>query len=528
MPRILDGAAIAAEIKREVAEEVRALARLGVRPGLAAVLVGSVPASQIYVRSKVAACAELGLYSDLIAPADSVTTEEMMDAVAALNSRDDIDGILIQLPLPKQVDAKALLDAVLPAKDVDGFHPVNAGRLQAGRPALAPCTPAGVIEILKRSGITIAGARAVVVGRSDIVGKPVAMLLLNENATVTVCHSKTRDLGALTREADILVAAIGRAGFIAPEMVKPGATVIDVGINRITDLAEFERFFAGNGKRAEHICQARVHDCGGRASGRLRGCWSLYTGARRRGTADDRHAHGQHGAGGQDAARPLEVLRVGLTGGLGSGKSTVAGMLRELGAEAIEADELGRALMEPGQPVYAEIVRVFGPEAVGDHGRLNRARLAEMAFQGDRLNELNAIVHPAVIEAQRRWAAEIFARDPGAIAVVESALIFEVERDARARGEREGVLADWRRRFDRVVVVTAPDAVKIARYVAKTGAEEADARARLAKQIPDMEKAARADYILENTSGLASLREQVERLWTRLVAESNKSGHREF
>lgn len=249
MPRILDGATIAGAIKQEVADEVKRLAGLGIRPGLAAVLVGHVPASEIYVRSKVQTCAELGLYSDLITPPDTVTTEEMMDLVAALNARDDIDGILIQLPLPRQVDAKALLDAVDPAKDVDGFHPVNAGRLQAGRPSLAPCTPAGVIEILKRSGIPIAGQHAVVVGRSDIVGKPVAMLLLHENATVTICHSKTRNLGEITRQADILVAAIGRAGFITPEMVKPGATVIDVGINRITAQEEFERFFAGNARR---------------------------------------------------------------------------------------------------------------------------------------------------------------------------------------------------------------------------------------------------------------------------------------
>jgi methylenetetrahydrofolate dehydrogenase (NADP+) / methenyltetrahydrofolate cyclohydrolase len=249
MGRILDGAAIAAAIKEEVAEDVRKLAARGIKPGLAAVLVGNVPASQIYVRSKVQTCAELGLYSELITPPETVTTEEMMDLVASLNSRDDIDGILIQLPLPEQVDAKALLDAVDPAKDVDGFHPVNAGRLQAGRPALAPCTPAGVIEILKRSGIAMSGANAVVVGRSDIVGKPAAMLLLHQNATVTICHSKTRDLGALTREADILVAAIGRPGFITPEMVKPGATIIDVGINRITEQAEFDRYFAGNAKR---------------------------------------------------------------------------------------------------------------------------------------------------------------------------------------------------------------------------------------------------------------------------------------
>jgi methylenetetrahydrofolate dehydrogenase (NADP+)/methenyltetrahydrofolate cyclohydrolase len=249
MPRVLDGAAIAAAIKQEVAEEVRALVGLGVRPGLAAVLVGHLPASEIYVRNKVQACAELGLYSDLIAPAETVTTDEMLALVAELNARDDVDGILIQLPLPAHVDAKALLDAVDPAKDVDGLHPVNAGRLQAGRPALAPCTPAGIIEILKRSEIAIAGEHAVVVGRSDIVGKPVAMLLLHQNATVTICHSKTRNLGEVTRQADILVAAIGRAGFITPEMVKPGATLIDVGINRLSTREEFDRFFQGDAKR---------------------------------------------------------------------------------------------------------------------------------------------------------------------------------------------------------------------------------------------------------------------------------------
>ncbi len=249
MARILDGVAIAAEIKQEVAQQVKAMAARGLRPGLAAVLVGNVPASQIYVRSKVRSCEELGIYSDLITPPETVSTDEMLKLVDELNGRDEIDGILIQLPLPSQVDVKALLDAVAPAKDVDGFHPVNAGRLQAGRPALAPCTPAGVIEILKRSGIAMAGANAVVVGRSDIVGKPAAMLLLHQNATVTICHSKTRDLAAVTRQADILVAAIGRPGFITPDMVKPGATIIDVGINRIADRAQFDRFFRGNEKR---------------------------------------------------------------------------------------------------------------------------------------------------------------------------------------------------------------------------------------------------------------------------------------
>jgi methylenetetrahydrofolate dehydrogenase (NADP+) / methenyltetrahydrofolate cyclohydrolase len=247
--RILDGAAIAAAIKQDVALEVEQLAAAGIRPGLAAVLVGSVPASQIYVRNKVKTCESLGIASDLISPPDSVTTDDMLALVEELNDREDIDGILLQLPMPKQVDAKALLNAVSPEKDVDGFHPVNVGRLQTGQPALAPCTPFGIIEMLKRSGIATSGQNAVVIGRSDIVGKPMAILLLQQNATVTVCHSKTRDLGEFTRNADILVAAIGRPGFVTPEMVKPGATVIDVGMNRVTTREEFDRFFAGDARR---------------------------------------------------------------------------------------------------------------------------------------------------------------------------------------------------------------------------------------------------------------------------------------
>jgi methylenetetrahydrofolate dehydrogenase (NADP+)/methenyltetrahydrofolate cyclohydrolase len=248
--QILDGVVIASEIKAEVAREVADLIACGVRPGLAVILVGEVPASQIYVRSKVKTCGELGIYSEMLTPPESITTDEMLALVADLNAREDIDGILIQLPLPKHVDTKRLLEAVSPDKDVDGFHPVNAGRLQSGQPGLQPCTPAGIIEILKRSKVPIAGQNAVVVGRSDIVGKPAALMLLNESATVTVCHSKTRDLPAVTRSADILVAAIGRPGFVSADMVKPGATLIDVGINRLTDAAEVERFFAGDAERA--------------------------------------------------------------------------------------------------------------------------------------------------------------------------------------------------------------------------------------------------------------------------------------
>jgi methylenetetrahydrofolate dehydrogenase (NADP+)/methenyltetrahydrofolate cyclohydrolase len=249
--RILDGTRIAAAIKLEVADEVARLAAAGVRPGLAAVLVGKDPASEIYVRGKIKACAEVGLHSEQLTLPETISTAELLRIIGELNSRNEIDGILIQLPLPAHVDAQRVLLAVDPAKDVDGFHPMNVGYLSTGRPGLVPCTPAGIMEILRRSEIKLEGSEAVVVGRSDIVGKPTAMLLLHANATVTMCHSKTRDLDAVCQRADILVAAIGKAGMIGREFVKPGATVIDVGINRVTDRETFERLFAGNAKREE-------------------------------------------------------------------------------------------------------------------------------------------------------------------------------------------------------------------------------------------------------------------------------------
>lgn len=242
--RILDGTKIASEIRAEVAAEVKVMSAAGHRPGLAVVLVGHNPASEVYVRGKVKACEEVGLYSEQHTPSEDVTTSELLALIEDLNRRKEINGILVQLPLPPQIDAKKVLLAVDPAKDVDGFHPVNVGFLSTQRPGLVPCTPAGVIEILRRSNIPIAGQEAVVVGRSDIVGKPAAMLLLNGNATVTVGHSKTHDLPAVCRRADILIAAIGRAGMITRDFVKPGATVIDVGMNKVTDAAEFHRLFA--------------------------------------------------------------------------------------------------------------------------------------------------------------------------------------------------------------------------------------------------------------------------------------------
>jgi methylenetetrahydrofolate dehydrogenase (NADP+)/methenyltetrahydrofolate cyclohydrolase len=249
--RILNGNEIRELIYADLRSEIAALRSQGIVPGLAAVLVGNNPASEMYVSSKVAACGELGLYSDKITPTDTITTEELLALVESLNRREEIDGILVQLPLPRQVNSKRILDAVDPAKDVDGFHPVSVGRLVAGQPGLVACTPAGVMEILRRSGITVEGADAVVMGRSDIVGKPMAMLLMHAHATVTICHSKTRDLPGVVRRADIVVAAMGKPGMVQPEWIKPGATVIDVGTNRITDAALAESLFRRNPRRLE-------------------------------------------------------------------------------------------------------------------------------------------------------------------------------------------------------------------------------------------------------------------------------------
>jgi methylenetetrahydrofolate dehydrogenase (NADP+)/methenyltetrahydrofolate cyclohydrolase len=249
MPRILDGNRVRDDIKNELRPRVDALIGKGRPPGLAVVLVGSHPASAIYVRNKIKTCHDLGIYSESITPPDTITTAELLDIVSDLNGREEIDGILVQLPLPPQVDAKRILLAVSPEKDVDGFHPCNVGALVAALPAPRACTPAGIIELLKRNEIPIAGRRAVVVGRSDIVGKPVAMLLLHEHATVTICHSKTPDLAAVCREGHILVAAIGRPAMVTADFIRPGATVIDVGTNHVADRELAARIFRNSGEK---------------------------------------------------------------------------------------------------------------------------------------------------------------------------------------------------------------------------------------------------------------------------------------
>lgn len=246
---ILDGASVAKAIRDEVASEVAEYSSRGLRPGLAAVLVGNDPGSQIYVSGKVKTCEQLGLYSEKIDLPETTTTEALLALVRDLNSRNDIDGILVQLPLPKQIDTALVLNAVDPAKDVDGFHPLNVGRLLLNEPGLRPCTPAGIIELLERHNIQMEGARVTVIGRSRIVGLPVALLLLHRNATVTICHSRTRDLAAVSREADILIAAVGRTGMVDGSYIKPGAAVVDVGMNRVTSREDLERFFGDDPRR---------------------------------------------------------------------------------------------------------------------------------------------------------------------------------------------------------------------------------------------------------------------------------------
>lgn len=244
MPQILDGLAVRAQIFEGLKPRVKGLPR---PPGLAVVLVGEDPASGQYVRNKIKACAELGIVSEKLTPPASASTEELLAVIDSLNKRQDIDAILVQMPLPKHMDSRRVLEAVAPDKDADGFHPVNVGHLVAGRPAPRACTPAGIIEMLKFYQVPMDGRKAVVVGRSDIVGKPMALMLLAENATVTICHSRTANLAEECRAADILIAAIGKPAFITADFIAPGATVVDVGTSRVTDAAEAEAL----GKAAE-------------------------------------------------------------------------------------------------------------------------------------------------------------------------------------------------------------------------------------------------------------------------------------
>ena len=255
--QLLDGAAVAEKIKQQVREEIQhLLASHNVIPCLAAVRVGDDPASAVYVRNKIKACEEIGIRSEHHALPATTSQDELLALVTSLNTRDDVDGILVQLPLPAQIEERAIVEAVNPAKDVDGFHPENVGKLAMGSPVFVPCTPAGIIELLEQNQIEVRGAIACVVGRSQIVGRPMAQLLLQRDATVTICHSRTRDLAAVTRQADILVVAIGRLGMIGRQHIKPGAVVIDVGMNKVTEAEEVRRLFGDQAaKRLEVVAK---------------------------------------------------------------------------------------------------------------------------------------------------------------------------------------------------------------------------------------------------------------------------------
>jgi methylenetetrahydrofolate dehydrogenase (NADP+)/methenyltetrahydrofolate cyclohydrolase len=263
-PRLLDGAVVAARIKQDVQAEVKAMAQAdGYRPCLAAVRVGDDPASAVYVRNKIKACEEVGIRSEHLALPESISTEELLAVVNALNAREDVDGILTQLPLPRGLDETAIIEAIDPRKDVDGFHPINAGKLAMGRPVFVPCTPAGIIELLDFNAIEIRGLNACVVGRSQIVGRPMAQLLLQRDATVTICHSRTRDLAAVTRQADLLVAAIGRTGMIGREHIKPGAIVIDVGMNKVSEEQEVRALFGDAAEKRLEVVAKRGYTLAG-------------------------------------------------------------------------------------------------------------------------------------------------------------------------------------------------------------------------------------------------------------------------
>jgi len=256
--RLLEGAPLAAEIKAEVARDVDSYReRYGRAPALAAVRVGDDPASAVYVANKIRACEEVGIRSEHLALPGETTEAELLALIGDLNTREDIDGILVQLPLPPHIHETAVIESVDPRKDVDGFHPVNVGRLALGHPQMVPCTPAGIIALLDYYDIRIAGAQACVIGRSQIVGRPVGQLLLQRDATVTICHSKTRDLAAVARKADILIVAIGRPGFVGRDFIKPGAAVIDVGMNQITEEADVRALFGAGAERRLQVLSKR-------------------------------------------------------------------------------------------------------------------------------------------------------------------------------------------------------------------------------------------------------------------------------
>ena len=435
--------------------------------------------------------------------------DEALALVGTLNADDGIDGILVQSPLPEGMGKDAeqrVFDAVDPAKDVDGFHPHNVGLLVQKRPALVACTPLGCIELLEREGIPLRGKQAVVIGRSDIVGKPMALLLLHRDATVTICHSRTDGLAALARTADVLVAAIGRPAFVTRDYVKPGATVIDVGINTLTGKAEVDGIFPeGSRKRVQFSREGQRAGWRRSSRGRRRGGRTDPGAGRRR---PDYRGHGpaQHrdrgGAPGHRKGGGV-IRRIGLTGGIATGKSYVANKIKDAGVPMVDADVLSREVVAPGTPGLAAVRRRFGPDAVRRDGTMDRVRIAQIVFKDKRARlDLEAIIHPAVQKAIDEFFATLPKRTPFAVADIP--LLFETGRDNQ---------------FNAVVVVACPRELQLQRLMERNKLSKEDAERRLNSQLPIDQKVKKATHVIRTEGSFEETDRQVADLIKKLSAK---------
>ena len=493
--RILDGKAVAKAIQADLKQDVEELISSGGRrPQLVAVLVGDNAASSAYVRSKAKTCEKVGMIGrTLRLPAD-ITQEDLEKAVEDLNQDSEVDGILVQLPLPKHVDERRILEMIRPEKDVDGFHPVNVGRLWTGEDCLAPATPSGVIELLRREGIAMKGRHAVIVGRSNIVGKPMAALLLREHATVTICHSRTQDLADECRRADILVAAVGWTALIGAEHVREGAVVIDVGMNRVDEESELERLYPGDAVRRARFAKRGYLLTGDvdfhAATDRASALTPVPGGVR---TADRRHGGGQHSEGLPPAPGLLmKRFLLGLTGGLASGKSTVARLLDEAGFHVVDADRVVAELYAPGGAGAVAMAELLGPEVLDDSGAVDKPAVARLIFgDSEARKRVEQAVHP-LVHAHFRKVAESLE----GVVVYEATLLVE-------SGHSQS--------FDLVISVEAPEEQRLAWAVGR-GMSEEEARARLAAQGNGAGRRAGVHRILENDGTLADLEEKVAAL----------------
>ena len=502
--------ACAARIREDVAPRIAAFAeRHGRPPGLGVVLAGQNPASEVYVRNKIKTVASAGCRAELFRLDAVGSLDEALALVRTLNADEAIDGILVQSPLPTGMGADAeqrVFDAIDPAKDVDGFHPQNVGLLVQKRPALVACTPLGCIELLEREGIPMKGKHAVVIGRSDIVGKPMAMLLLHRDATVTICHSRTVGLAAVARTADILVAAIGRPGFVTRDFVKPGATVIDVGINTLTTRGRGRAVVSEREPQARGVCRKGQRPGRRRAPERGRGCRRGDAGAGRRRAADGGDGAAQHrnGGGTPGNRKGGEVIRkVALTGGIATGKSYVANRLREAGIPMVDADLLARDVVAPGTPALSAIRKRFGPDAVRRDGTMDRVRVGQIVFKDKRARlDLEAIIHPAVIKAVSDFFAGLPKRTPFAVADIP--LVFETGRD---------------KEFDAIIVVACPREMQLQRLMERNKLSKEDAERRLAAQLPIEQKVKKATYVINNDGTFESTNAQVDALIQKLNAK---------